>query len=109
MGGKRATSLFNPFCSNVTKQVARFCCPFYRTFKAGENGPRFSTLFEDEKSRTETSDEANNDCVVEYLIMFILFLSPSCILKRTGWRMSLQVVAMWERFHLAFYRATESK
>ena len=27
---KRATSLFNMFCSNVAKQVACFCCPFYR-------------------------------------------------------------------------------
>ena len=26
---KRATSLFNMFCSNVAKQVACFCCPFY--------------------------------------------------------------------------------
>ena len=25
---KRATSLFNSFCSNVAKQVARFCCRF---------------------------------------------------------------------------------
>ena len=25
---KRATSLFNSFCSNVAKQVAGFCCPF---------------------------------------------------------------------------------
>ena len=24
---KRATSLFNSFCSNAAKQVARFCCP----------------------------------------------------------------------------------
>jgi len=71
--------------------------------------PRYFTLFEGGKSRTETSDETNNGCVVEYLIMFIVFLSPSCILKRTGWRMSLQVVAMWERFHLAFYRTSESK
>ena len=30
---KRATSLFNSFCSNVAKEVERFCCPFYRTFK----------------------------------------------------------------------------
>ena len=27
---KRATQLFN-YCSNFAKQVARFCCPFYRT------------------------------------------------------------------------------
>ena len=43
------------------------------------------------------------------IIIMIIFLSPSCILKRTGWRMSLQVVAMWERFHLAFYLTSESK
>ena len=30
---KRATSLFNSFCSNVAKEVEGFCCPFYRTFK----------------------------------------------------------------------------
>ena len=30
---KRATSLFNSFCSNVAKQVARFCCPFYHTLR----------------------------------------------------------------------------
>ena len=30
---KRAASLFNSFCSNIAKQVARFCCPFYRTLK----------------------------------------------------------------------------
>ena len=30
---KRATSLFNSFCSNVAKEVERFCCPFYLTFK----------------------------------------------------------------------------
>ena len=29
---KRKTSLFNSFCTNVAKQVARFCCLFYRTF-----------------------------------------------------------------------------
>ena len=28
---KRTTSLFNLFCSNVAKQVTRFCCPFYRS------------------------------------------------------------------------------
>ena len=29
---KRPTSLFNSFCRNVAKQVARFCCPLYRSF-----------------------------------------------------------------------------
>ena len=29
---KRATSLFNSCCGNVSKQVARFCCLFYRSF-----------------------------------------------------------------------------
>ena len=29
---KRITSLFNS-CRSVTRQVARFCCPFYPTFK----------------------------------------------------------------------------
>ena len=28
---KRATFLFNSFCSNVAKQVASFCCPFYHS------------------------------------------------------------------------------
>ena len=32
---KPATSLLNSSCSNVSKQVARFCCSFYRTFKLG--------------------------------------------------------------------------
>ena len=27
---KRATTLFNSFNSNVAKQVARFCCQYYR-------------------------------------------------------------------------------
>ena len=31
---KGAMSLFNSFCGNVVKQVARFCCPFYRTQEA---------------------------------------------------------------------------
>ena len=31
---KRATSLFNSFCSNVARQVARFCCPFFRSFRS---------------------------------------------------------------------------
>ena len=35
---KRATSLFNPFCSNVAKQVARFCFPFLRTLRTGVTG-----------------------------------------------------------------------
>ena len=30
---KRTTSLFNSFCSNVAKQVARFCCTFYHRVK----------------------------------------------------------------------------
>ena len=30
---KRATPLFNSFCSNVAKQVARFCSPFFRTLR----------------------------------------------------------------------------
>ena len=34
---KRATSLFNSFCSNVAKQVAHFCCPFFGTFRNLEN------------------------------------------------------------------------
>ena len=32
---EHATSLLNSFCSNVAKQAARLCCPFYRTFKRG--------------------------------------------------------------------------
>ena len=35
---KRATSLFKSFCSNVAKQVARSCCPFYRIFKSHLRG-----------------------------------------------------------------------
>ena len=35
---KRATSLFKSFCRNVAKQVARSCCPFYRTFKSHLRG-----------------------------------------------------------------------
>ena len=31
---QRATSLFNSFCSNVAKQIARFLLPFYPTLKA---------------------------------------------------------------------------
>ena len=30
---KRTTSLFNSLCTNITKQVALFCCPFYRRSK----------------------------------------------------------------------------
>ena len=30
---KHLTLLFNTFSSNVAKQVARFCCPFYSSFK----------------------------------------------------------------------------
>ena len=37
---KRATSLFNSFCSNVAKQVARFCRPFYRTLDVYMSSPR---------------------------------------------------------------------
>ena len=29
VGGRRATAFFNPFCNNVLKQVACFCCSFY--------------------------------------------------------------------------------
>ena len=97
------------FAAMLQNKLHVFAVRFTVLLKLEKMAQDFITLFEDEKSRTETSDEANNGCVVEYLIMFILFLSPSCILKRTGWRMSLQVVAMWERFHLAFYRTLESK
>ena len=31
---KRATSLFNSFGSNVARQIARFCCLFFRTFRS---------------------------------------------------------------------------
>ena len=31
---KRATSLFNSFCRNVARQIARFCCPFFRSFRS---------------------------------------------------------------------------
>ena len=31
MAGKSATLLLNAICSSVAKQVARFCCPFFRT------------------------------------------------------------------------------
>ena len=30
---KRASSWFNSFCYNVSKQVALFCCPFYRCLR----------------------------------------------------------------------------
>ena len=30
---KRASSRFNSFCYNVSKQVALFCCPFYRCLR----------------------------------------------------------------------------
>ena len=32
VGGKTRNTLFNLFCTNVAKQVARFCCPCYRAF-----------------------------------------------------------------------------
>ena len=35
MGGKTRNTTIQ-FCSNVAKQVARFCCPFYRTLCAIE-------------------------------------------------------------------------
>ena len=45
---RRATSLFNSFCSNVARQktcnlLHVFCCPFFRTFNAclqGGGGPQ---------------------------------------------------------------------
>ena len=43
---KRATPLFNLFCSNVAKQVASVCCSFYRSFKLAwcfGNSPHVST------------------------------------------------------------------
>ena len=43
---KRITSLSNSFCSNVAKQVAHFCCPFYCSFKnkSAQKGQNRGTL-----------------------------------------------------------------
>ena len=42
---EHATSLLNSFCTNVAKQAARLCCPFYRTFKRWESRLRKFHLF----------------------------------------------------------------
>ena len=43
---KRATSLFKSFCSDVAKQVARSCCPFYRSFSTVGFGTLVLGMFE---------------------------------------------------------------
>ena len=40
---KRATSLFNSFCSNVAKQQHVFCCPFHRTLGRCRNRCQFTS------------------------------------------------------------------
>ena len=59
---KRATSLFNLFCSNVSKQFSPFCCPFYRSYKKTydnlHNSPDCS-LWHDQIHR-ESSPRYNN-------------------------------------------------
>ena len=42
---KRATSLFNSFCSNVAKQRHVFCCPFHRTLVRCRNRCQFTSAF----------------------------------------------------------------
>ena len=37
MGGKTRNIAFQPFCSHVAKQVARFCCPSHRSFKVSQS------------------------------------------------------------------------
>ena len=45
---KRATSLFNLFCSNVAKQVALFGCPCYHAFMLAHFLSCFETAKEDD-------------------------------------------------------------
>ena len=51
---KRATLLFNMFCMNVAKQVALFCCPFYRTLKSAAHSLKVSLVFRTSTSRHNT-------------------------------------------------------
>ena len=43
---KRTTQLFNWLWSNVAKQVARLCCPFYRSLRKNDNVAARSALDE---------------------------------------------------------------
>ena len=51
---KRATSLLNYFCSSLSKQVAHFCGPFYRSFRGSnlffDDHPAMSPVARDQFS-----------------------------------------------------------
>ena len=51
---KRSTLIFNTFCMNVAKQVALFCCPFYRTLKSAAHSLKVSLVFRTSTSRHNT-------------------------------------------------------
>ena len=61
VGGNRATSLFNSFCSNVARQVARFLFPVFPYFKVA------STLSD------RTLARRRFDTVVSYKIWYFLY------------------------------------
>ena len=63
---KRATLLFNTFCINVAKQVARFCCPIYRTLKSAAHSLKVTLVF-----GTSSTSRYNALCFP------LSFLSPS--------------------------------
>ena len=61
----RATLLFNSFCSNVAKHVARFCSLRYRNFRF----PRMKIFenivlpFSSARTKTEVSDYDHDDVI----------------------------------------------
>ena len=75
---KRVTSLFHSFCSNVSKQVARFSCPFW----AGHlcmffelRVPFDGRPFTHSLKRSNVKQENGGDIWKKLLLFFLYFLS----------------------------------
>ena len=56
---------FDSFCSNVVKQVARFCCPFDRNFSWANLVPRVSLLSRDGKNGETLERDCRNYIHIE--------------------------------------------
>jgi len=64
---KRATSQSNLFCSNVAKQVGRFCCPFFRSLRLLS---RVKTLVSREKRQNCLLHERSTQIMMSFSLCF---------------------------------------
>ena len=85
VGGKRATSLFNYFCSNVVKQVARFLLPVFPYLWEEQPGNNIITT-KSHNVTTQLTNHVNNQSFIQStdVIQLNLTLKMTTVQVRCG-------------------------